>query len=98
EEALPALVSGATLVFGPAAAEQTGRSVLDQCRASRVTLAHLPTILWQQVLREWEPADNALFEHLRIVVTGGEAAAAESIARWRELVRGRVRLLHEYGL
>ncbi len=98
EEIFPTLLRGAALVLGPPTAELTGRAILDVCRRERVTVAHIPPLLWQQCLREWQPSDESLFDHLRLLVIGGEAPAPETLNRWLELARGRVRTLHEFGL
>ncbi|HWB13497.1 MAG TPA: amino acid adenylation domain-containing protein [Pirellulales bacterium] len=98
EEIFPALVRGASLVLGPPAAELTGRAILDVCRRQRVTVAHIPPQLWQQCLSEWQPSDESLFDHLRVLVVGGEAPPVEALNRWIELAQGRVRTLHEFGL
>jgi amino acid adenylation domain-containing protein/non-ribosomal peptide synthase protein (TIGR01720 family) len=98
EEIFPALTRGAALVLGPPAGELTGRAILDVCRRQRVTVAHIPPQLWQQCLREWQPTDESLFDHLRVLVVGGESPPVEALNRWIELARGRVRTLHEFGL
>ncbi|HVX11408.1 MAG TPA: amino acid adenylation domain-containing protein [Pirellulales bacterium] len=98
EEIFPTLLRGAALVLGPPSGELTGRDILDVCRRERVSVAHLPPQIWQQCLREWEPADERLFEHLRVQVMGGEAPAADTLDRWLRMARGRVRILQEFGL
>jgi amino acid adenylation domain-containing protein/non-ribosomal peptide synthase protein (TIGR01720 family) len=98
EEIFPTLLRGAMLVLGPPTVELTGRAILDVCRQQRVTVAHIPPQLWQQCLREWQPADESLFTHLRVLVIGGEAPPAEALNRWLEVSRGQVRTLHEFGL
>lgn len=98
EEIFPTLVRGATLVLGPPTADLTGREILDVCRRQQVTVAHIPSQLWQQCLREWQAADDEIFAHLRLQVTGGETPQADALNRWLERCRGRTRLLHEFGL
>jgi amino acid adenylation domain-containing protein/non-ribosomal peptide synthase protein (TIGR01720 family) len=98
EEIFPTLLRGAALVLGPPMAELTGRAILDVCWRERVTVAHIPPQLWQHCLREWQPSDESLFDHLRLLVIGGEAPSSETLNRWLELARGRVRTLHEFGL
>jgi amino acid adenylation domain-containing protein/non-ribosomal peptide synthase protein (TIGR01720 family) len=98
EEIFPTLWRGATIVLGPAVGELTGRAILEVCRRQRVTLAEIPPQLFQQCMREWEPADEALFAHLRLLVMGGEAPPTEALNRWLEVARGRVRVIYEFGL
>ncbi|HET6882577.1 MAG TPA: amino acid adenylation domain-containing protein, partial [Pirellulales bacterium] len=98
EEIYPALLRGATLVLAPPTAELTGRAILDLCRKERITIAHVPPQLWQQCLREWRADDEQLFEHLRVLVHGGEPPPREAIDTWLRLARGRVKVLYEFGL
>ena len=98
EEIFPALVSGATLVLPEPAAEPSGRRILDDCRRHQITVLHLPTVLWQQCLADWTPADDEIFDHLRVLLVGGEAPAVETLRRWRQMSGGRERFLHAYGL
>ncbi|HEX7446273.1 MAG TPA: amino acid adenylation domain-containing protein [Pirellulales bacterium] len=98
EEIFPTLLRGGALVLGPATNELTGRAILDQCRRSRVSVAHIPPPLLQQCLLEWEAADAPLFDHWRVLVVGGEPPRTEMLNQWLVLAAGRVRLLHEYGL
>jgi amino acid adenylation domain-containing protein/non-ribosomal peptide synthase protein (TIGR01720 family) len=98
EEIFPALLRGATLVLAPPTPDLTGRTILDVCRRERITVAHVPPQLWQQCLREWRPDDESLFEHLRVLVHGGEPYSAEALNHWLRLAHGRVRMLYEFGL
>ena len=98
EEIFPALASGATLVLSAPESEPSGRKILDECRRHGVTILHLPTVLWQQCLADWTPADDALFDHLRVLLVGGETPSAEMLNRWQQRSGGRVRFLHAYGL
>ncbi|HEX7449771.1 MAG TPA: condensation domain-containing protein, partial [Pirellulales bacterium] len=98
EEIYPTLVRGGTLVLGPPTTELTGRAILDICRRERVSVAHVPPQLWQQCLLEWRADDESLFDHLRVLVHGGEALSAEAITRWLRMARGRVKTLLEFGL
>lgn len=98
EEIFPALVSGATLVLPEPAAEPSGRRILDDCRRNRISILHLPTVLWQQCLADWTPADDEIFAHLKVLLVGGEAPPVEFLRRWRRMSGGRERFLHAYGL
>src|SRR5207249_4337994 len=67
------------------------------CAAADVTVASLPTAFWHELVAGPDPA--AVFPlSLRLLVLGGERILPERLARWREHVGKRVRLLNTYGL
>ncbi len=98
EEIFPALISGAALVLPGALVELSGRQILDDCRRHGITILHLPTVLWQQVVAELSPQDAEIANRLKVLLVGGETPAAETMRQWQTFCRGRVRFLHAYGL
>ncbi|GIH41668.1 non-ribosomal peptide synthetase [Microbispora corallina] len=92
EEIFPALAAGATVVLLPGGAV----TLPDLLAADAgVTVLDLPTAYWQRLA---DLAGEIVWpEALRLVVIGGEQAAAEPLARWRARFGGRVRVVNTYG-
>lgn len=98
EEIFPTLTSGATLVLHPAPAELAGRALLEWSQATGVNVLHLPVSVWSSLLNAVPDGDTSLFDHLRLVIAGGDNVSREEFRRWRELTRDRVRFLFAYGV
>ncbi|MBX3413398.1 MAG: amino acid adenylation domain-containing protein [Pirellulales bacterium] len=96
EEIFPTLASGATLVLHPAPAELAGRSLLEWSRAAGVNVLHLPVAVWNSLFDAEHEA--TLFDHLRLVIAGGDNVSRDALRRWREMTRDRVRFLFAYGV
>jgi acyl-coenzyme A synthetase/AMP-(fatty) acid ligase len=97
EEILPALTSGATLVFDDAAHCGTFPPFLRMVAERRVTVLDLPTAFWHELVLYLDEEGTALPECVRLVVIGGERVDPTRLQQWRELDAGRVRLLNTYG-
>ncbi|MEU4493324.1 amino acid adenylation domain-containing protein [Streptomyces sp. NPDC023998] len=97
EEILPALTTGAALVFDHAAHAGSFARFLDVIDRQRISVVDLPTAYWHEwvrhLIREW----RSLSPSLRIVVIGGEAAHPARLADWRALDTADVRLVNTYG-
>ncbi len=97
EQIFSALSCGAALVFR--GDEIWGARDLSRVlRENGVTVANLPTGLWQQ----WAAAVAAgeaegPGEQLRLVVAGGDALSADAARRWHASPLAAVRLLNAYG-
>ncbi len=98
EEIFPALVSGAALALPEPHLDLSGRQILDDCRRYGITLLHLPTVLWLQVVAELSPRETETVARLKAVLVGGETPAVETVRHWQSFCQGRVRFLHAYGL
>ncbi len=85
-DVVPALASGATLVFATREAMLPGGALLDTLRRERITFATLPPA----ALAVMEPA---ALPDLRVVLSAGEALPPAVAARWA----GAVELHNAYG-
>ncbi|HST59426.1 MAG TPA: amino acid adenylation domain-containing protein, partial [Longimicrobium sp.] len=85
-DVVPALASGATLVFATREAMLPGAALLDTLRRERITFATLPPA----ALAVMEPA---ALPDLRVVLSAGEALPPAVAARWA----GAVELHNAYG-
>lgn len=97
EEILPALTTGATLVFHREAYTGSIPRLLRAVDASGVTLLDLPTAFWHELVRHLAESDERLPDRVRTVVIGGEAVSPARLADWRARDTGRVRLVNTYG-
>ncbi|MER6411897.1 amino acid adenylation domain-containing protein [Streptomyces humidus] len=97
EEILPALTTGATLVFHEEAYTGSIPRLLRAVAATRVTLLDLPTAFWHELVRHLAESDEQLPDRVRTVVIGGEAVSPARLAEWRARDTGRVRLINTYG-
>ncbi|MGW4876064.1 amino acid adenylation domain-containing protein [Streptomyces sp. NPDC004262] len=97
EEILPALTSGATLVFHDEAYTGSLPRLLRAVAAERVTVLDLPTAFWHELVRHLAEDGAALPGSVRTVVIGGEAVSPARLADWRALGTGHVRLVNTYG-
>jgi len=95
EEIWPALTAGATLVLRNDAMLASAAAFFQQCRDWGVTVLDLPTAFWHVLVDELREAPVP--ECVRMVIIGGEAARAESVAAWRAHAPARVRLVNTYG-
>ncbi|WP_246363536.1 amino acid adenylation domain-containing protein [Nonomuraea rhodomycinica] len=97
EEILPALTSGATLVFHDHAYAGSLHRMLRMIDAERVTVLDLPTAFWHELVHHLTAERAALPPSVRLVVVGGEAVSPVRLADWRALGLDGVRLLNTYG-
>ncbi|WP_329413782.1 amino acid adenylation domain-containing protein [Streptomyces sp. NBC_00704] len=97
EEILPALTTGATLVFHREAYTGSIPRLLRAVAASGVTLLDLPTAFWHELVRHLTDSDEQLPGCVRTVVIGGEAVSPARLAEWRARDTARVRLVNTYG-
>ncbi|MEV0149468.1 MULTISPECIES: AMP-binding protein [unclassified Nonomuraea] len=97
EEILPALTSGATLVFHDHAYSGSLHRMLRMIDAERITVLDLPTAFWHELVHHLTAERAALPPSVRLVVVGGEAVSPVRLADWRALGLDTVRLLNTYG-
>ena len=97
EEILPALTTGATLVFHDEAYTGSLPRLIRAATAARVTLLDLPTAFWHELVRHLAENDERLPDSVRTVVIGGEAVSPARLAEWRALGADGVRLINTYG-
>ena len=97
EEIYPTLLAGATLVLRNDAMLSSTPAFLQACSTYGVTVLDLPTAYWRQIALDMASEALALPDMLRLVIIGGERAAAETLITWRRQVDDQVRLLNTYG-
>lgn len=97
EEILPALTSGATLVFDDAAHSHSLPSFVRMLTSREVSVLDLPTAFWHELVLFLHEEHLTLPDSVRLVVIGGEQVDPTRLRQWRDLDLGQVRLLNTYG-
>ncbi|RBQ17723.1 acyl-CoA synthetase [Spongiactinospora rosea] len=97
EEILPALTTGAALVFSDDAHSGSFRRMLRAIETERVTVLDLPSAFWHELVRHLVDERAALPPMVRLVVIGGEAVSAARLADWTKLRTDTIRLINTYG-
>jgi len=97
EEILPALTSGAALVFHEDAHSGSLPRVLRMIERERISVLDLPTAFWHELVAYLVEEGAALPGCVRLVVIGGEAASTGRLDDWCDLHNGHIRLLNTYG-
>ncbi|PZG24014.1 acyl-CoA synthetase, partial [Spongiactinospora gelatinilytica] len=97
EEILPALTTGAALVFCDDAHSGSFPRMLRAIKAARVTVLDLPSAYWHELVRHLMDERAALPPLVRLVVIGGEAVSAARLSDWRTLRTNSIRLINTYG-
>ncbi|MFD0891691.1 AMP-binding protein, partial [Streptosporangium algeriense] len=97
EEILPALTTGAALVFDERAHSGSFPRLLRMIESERITLLDLPSAFWHELVRHLTEERAELPASVRTVVIGGEAVSPVRLADWCALGTGGVRLVNTYG-
>lgn len=97
EEILPALTSGATVVFDCEAHCGSMPRFLRMVEQRRITVLDLPTAFWHELVRYLHEEPVSLPGSLRLVIIGGERVDPTRLQQWRALAPHRVGLLNTYG-
>ncbi|MEV0672724.1 AMP-binding protein [Mycobacterium sp. NPDC050441] len=97
EEILPALTSGATLVFDDEAHTSSFQAFLRMLAEREITVLDLPTAFWHELVLFLHEEQTALPDSVRLMVIGGERVDPTRLRQWRDLDMGRVGLLNTYG-
>lgn len=97
EEILPALTSGACLVFDPDAYSGSFPRFLRMVARQQLSVLDLPSAYWHELVTYLADGDVALPPSVRLVIIGGEAVSAARLADWCRLATGHARLLNTYG-
>ncbi|MBC8449436.1 MAG: amino acid adenylation domain-containing protein, partial [Chloroflexi bacterium] len=97
EEIFPALLSGATLVLAPSAAELLGRRLLQFCQQQAITILHLPASVWHGTVDDLVAGDLPVQAPLKAVLVGGESPDPQRLQAWARLVARPVKFLNAYG-
>jgi amino acid adenylation domain-containing protein len=97
EEIFPTLLRGATLVLRTERSIASIPSFVECCRDWQISVLDLPTSYWHELTKSLCRENRALPESIRLVIIGGEAASAKSLAEWRQVASRGCRLVNTYG-
>ncbi|MFI9503427.1 amino acid adenylation domain-containing protein [Nocardia sp. NPDC052566] len=97
EEIFPPLFAGATIVIRPEAPVPPPAALLDWCAATELTVLHIPTAYWHELVVALAAGDAELPAAVRIVSVGGEEMRAERLRTWRAIGLDDIRLVNVYG-
>lgn len=97
EEIFITLSSGGALVLRTDEMISSGRDFLAYCEANRVSVLDLPTAYWHELTDALAEEGLSLPESIRLVIIGGEKAAADRVTCWHRHTDDRVRLVNSYG-
>jgi len=97
EEIFPTWLAGATLVLREGEILPSSSELLELIAQHRLTVLDLPTAYWHEWVNELALSGAALPRSLRLVIAGGEKAAAEKLRRWYELAGEQVTWVNTYG-
>jgi amino acid adenylation domain-containing protein len=97
EEIFPCLASGAELVLRTDSMLDSLSGFLKSCGDLQITVLDLPTAYWHELVDEISSTPPTELGNLRLVIIGGEQASANHLAKWREVIGDRVRLVNTYG-
>ncbi|MEU1882209.1 amino acid adenylation domain-containing protein [Streptosporangium sp. NPDC020072] len=97
EEILPALTTGAALVFDERAHSGSFPRLLRMIETERITLLDLPSAFWHELVRHLTEEGAVLPACVRTVVIGGEAVSPVRLADWCALGTDGIRLVNTYG-
>jgi amino acid adenylation domain-containing protein len=97
EEIFVTLSSGGTLVLRTDEMISSARDFFSYCQANRISTLDLPTAYWHELTDAVASDDLELPRSLRLVIIGGEKAAADRVACWHQYAGDTVRLVNSYG-
>ncbi len=97
EEIFPCLTRGATLVLRTSSMIDSAASFLQRINDWRISVLDLPTAYWHELTEEMSSETLSLPDCLRMVIIGGERAAAKAMLNRRFTEGEPVRLLNTYG-
>ncbi|MBW8843399.1 MAG: amino acid adenylation domain-containing protein, partial [Burkholderiales bacterium] len=97
DEIFTTLACGATLVLLPAQRLPDIAEFERVIEQHHITVLNLPTAYWHEWVTELEESGTPLAASLRLVISGGEAAAALRVKQWHRLAGARARWLNSYG-
>ncbi|MDH7486312.1 MAG: amino acid adenylation domain-containing protein [Anaerolineae bacterium] len=97
EEIFPTLLSGATLVLAPSAAELVGRRLMQFCEQQGIAILHLPAPVWHGTVDDLVASGRPMQAPLKVLLVGGESVDIERLRAWARLVDRPVKFLNAYG-
>ncbi len=97
QEILATLSQGAALVLRSEGMIDSVTTFLTRCRQWNLTILHLPTSYWHELVSVAAAEGLRLPDSVRLMIFGGEKALPERFAQWREVAGNRVQLFNAYG-
>jgi amino acid adenylation domain-containing protein len=99
EEIFPSWRQGATVVLRSQEMQDSIAQFLDFIRLHQITVANLPTALWQELCNGLAFQEQNLPQALRLVIVGGEKVLCSAFQNWKQQIgSSKVRWLNAYGL
>ncbi|KDM91763.1 hypothetical protein EA58_09635 [Photobacterium galatheae] len=97
EEHFMALIHGATVVYRDDLMLAGWTHFNDFIRRHQVTVAGLPTAVWNELCADADLEAVRPASSLRLMILGGEALLAHQLRRWKTAVGESIQLLNTYG-
>ncbi|MCU1347978.1 MAG: non-ribosomal peptide synthetase, partial [Acidobacteria bacterium] len=97
EEIYPTLSTGGTLILRTEEMLISAREFLLQCEQLGISVLDLPTAYWHVLVDALGSGQARLPGSVRLVIIGGEAAAASALKTWHRAAGERPRLVNSYG-
>ncbi len=96
-ELFPSWISGAAVILRSEEMLSSTRSFLRFIEQQQVTIMHLPTAFWHELVKGLSLVKEPLPTTVRLVFVGGEKASRAAYLKWLQLVGKQVRWLNAYG-
>lgn len=84
EEIFPALCSGCVLYLPSPELDLAADGFLKLCETHGVTILHLPTAYWHQLVSEVRSNNLVIPSSLRLTIVGGESPSRDHLVSWAE--------------
>ncbi len=98
QEIFPTLLAGATLVLWRDKYISGGREFLKWIGQERISVLNMTTAYWTSLVADLENELTLLPPSLKLVIVGGEKVSIETFLTWKDVTKGKVRWINDYGL
>ncbi len=95
-EVLPALLSGASIIFRAKGKEFSPEDWMDWIRFQHVTVAVLPTAWWHELVQMLGQNSDPAMGELRLIAIGGGRISPAALQTWQHATGGRIRLVDRF--
>src|SRR5262245_12731193 len=97
EELYPVWLAGGAVILRGEELPAPGEELCGLIEREGLTVLNLPTVYWQEWVKEMEQGGQKVPGNLRLVNVGGEKVSAKRLESWRRINGGEVRWLNTYG-
>lgn len=97
EEIFPVLTAGGTLILYQKPAESLVTELLLECEQRKVTLLHMPTAYWHQMVDELSSLQQNVPASVKTTIVGGESPSIKRLVTWSLLAKHPTRFINVYG-